>query len=153
MTPRNQIALARSLLAVGALACGAAMIGPFQGVEEVLVPWDKAAHFLAFYAFTIGLFLAFPQRRRIDLAMLAIFLGAGTEAAQGLAGRDCDVLDMIADALGVIAVLAPIHMEQWRSQLRPSGAQAIIDRRGAAPAAVRRPATSATVPQPVVTSH
>ena len=106
--------LARGLLLLAALVCGIGMVGPFQGVEQALVPWDKAAHFMAFYGLTILLFSAFPTRRRLDLAVLAIFAGAAIEVAQTLTGRDGEIGDLCADALGALAVLAPVWLEHLR---------------------------------------
>ena len=80
--------VAKGLLMLAFLVCAIGMVGPFQGVEQALVPWDKAAHFVAFYGLTLLLFTAFPRRRRLDLTVLAIFGGAATEVAQILAGRD-----------------------------------------------------------------
>lgn len=106
--------LARALLLLAALVCGIGMVGPFQGAEQALVPWDKAAHFMAFYGLTILLFSAFPTRRRLDLAVLAIFAGAAIEVAQTLTGRDGEIGDLCADALGALAVLAPVRLEHLR---------------------------------------
>ncbi|MES2342528.1 MAG: VanZ family protein [Pseudomonadota bacterium] len=106
--------LARGLLLLAALVCGIGMVGPFQGVEQALVPWDKAAHFMAFYGLAILLFSAFPTRRRLDLAVLAIFAGAAIEVAQTLTGRDGEIGDLCADALGALAVLAPVWLEHLR---------------------------------------
>lgn len=90
------------------------MVGPFQGVEEALVPWDKAAHFIAFYGATLLLFSAFPGRRRLDLVALAVLAGAAIELAQQLAGRDAGVGDIVADAAGALAVWAPVRLERLR---------------------------------------
>lgn len=144
MTPRSQILIARIALAAVALVCGVAMIGPFQGAEKVLVPWDKAAHFLAFYGMTVGLFLAFPKRRRLDLAVLAAFAGSAVEIAQAMTGRDAGVGDMLANAAGAGAVLLPTCVEQWRAWTRAPLA--------ARPAERRAPAVGALAPKPADTS-
>lgn len=106
--------VAKGLLMLAFLVCAIGMVGPFQGVEQALVPWDKAAHFVAFYGLTLLLFTAFPRRRRLDLTVLAIFGGAATEVAQILAGRDGEIGDLCADALGALAVLAPVWLEHLR---------------------------------------
>ncbi|WP_310540853.1 VanZ family protein [Phenylobacterium sp.] len=106
--------VAKGLLLLAFLVCAIGMVGPFQGVEQALVPWDKAAHFMAFYGLTLLLFTAFPRRRRLDLTVLAIFAGAATEVAQILAGRDAELGDLCADALGALAVLAPVWLEHLR---------------------------------------
>ena len=106
--------LAKGLLLAAFLVCAIGMVGPFQGVEHALIPWDKAAHFIAFYGLTILLFTAFPTRRRLDLVVLAIFAGAAIEVAQTLTGRDGEIGDLCADALGAMAVLAPVWLEHLR---------------------------------------
>ncbi|MDP2011806.1 MAG: VanZ family protein [Phenylobacterium sp.] len=106
--------VAKGLLLVAFLVCAIGMVGPFQGIEHAFVPWDKAAHFMAFYGLTLLLFTAFPRRRRLDLTVLAILAGAATEVAQILAGRDGEFGDLCADALGALAVLAPVWLEHLR---------------------------------------
>ena len=105
--------VAKGLLLLAFVVCAGGMVGP-AGIEQALVPWDKAAHFMAFYGLTLLLFTAFPRRRRLDLTILAIFAGAGTEVAQILAGRDGEIGDLCADALGALAVLAPVWLEHLR---------------------------------------
>jgi len=125
--------IARWLLLAAGLTCAIGMVGPFQGVERVLVPWDKAAHFIAFYGLTLLLFSAFPDRRRLDLAVLATFAGTAVEILQRLEGRDAELGDIIADATGAFAVLAPLYLDQAR---RP-----LVERRhrAATPAPVAEP--------------
>ena len=105
---------ARGLLLVAGLTCAIGMVGPFQGIERAFVPWDKAAHFIAFYGVTLLLFSAFPERRRLDLVMLATFAGAGIEVLQLIEGRDAELGDILADAAGAFAVLAPLFLDQAR---------------------------------------
>jgi len=106
--------VARWLLLVAGLTCAIGMVGPFQGVERAFVPWDKAAHFIAFYGVTLLLFSAFPERRRLDLAVLATCAGAAIEVLQLIDGRDAELGDLLADAAGAFAVLAPIWLERLR---------------------------------------
>jgi VanZ family protein len=126
---------ARWLLLAAALVCAFGMLGPYRGIERAFVPWDKAAHFIAFYGVTLLMFAGFPQRRRMDLVMLAIFAGAAGEIAQSLVGRDGEVGDLAADALGSVAVYAPIYLERLR--------QPRIERRRARTAAAAAEARSA----------
>lgn len=122
--------LARLALGAGALVVTIGMVGPFQGAEEAFVPWDKAAHFIAFYSLTSALFVAFPKRRRLDLAFLAVLGGSATEVAQLLSGRDAELGDVLADAIGAAAVLAPMYIEQIRAGARAALAgRAPVDRR------------------------
>ncbi|WP_374570842.1 VanZ family protein [Phenylobacterium sp.] len=121
--------VARIVLAAAALVCGVGMIGPFQGVEEAFVPWDKAAHFLAFYGLTALLFLSFPNRRRVDLAFIAICAGAAVEVLQAMTGRDADIGDIAANAVGAFAVLGPTFIEPLRALSRAPQARPIERRR------------------------
>lgn len=126
--------LARIFLAVGGTVCAVGMIGPFQGVEEMLIPWDKAAHFIAFYVLTSLLYVAFPKSRRVELTAVAILAGFGTEIAQGVSGRDMGLGDAMADTLGALAVLLPMYLQQMRSPRRVErrvsrSSEAMSDRR------------------------
>jgi VanZ family protein len=127
---RQPAIIARAALVVSALVGAVFMVGPFQGLEEALVPWDKAAHFIAFYTATALLLVGFPSRRRIDLAAIAVLGGVGIEVAQQLTGRDAGLGDVAANAAGALAVLGPIWIEQLR------GAPRLERRRG--PAWLRR---------------
>jgi VanZ family protein len=111
---RQTPTIARLLLAAAFLVCAIGMIGPFQGVEDQLISPDKAAHFTAFYGLTLLLFAAFPNRRRVDLAVLTTCIGAGIEVIQTLTGRDGELGDVAADALGAFAVLAPVWLDALR---------------------------------------
>jgi hypothetical protein len=95
-----------------------AVIPPQQAVQ--LVPWDKAEHFIAFYALT-GLAVAgFPKRNLFVLAALLSGFGALIEFAQGLeiVRRDRDFWDWVADTLAIAAALAPMILVWWRGVVR-----------------------------------
>jgi len=132
--------IARWLLLSAAAVCAFGMLGPFRGLEKHIVPVDKAAHFIAFYGLTLLSFSAFPNRRRMDLVTLAIFVGAGVEVLQSLTGRDGELGDLLADAAGALAVVAPIWLERQR--------EVRVERRAArfaaatAPAQAREPETA-----------
>ena len=116
---RQRLTLCARLLTVAvAGVCGIGMMGPFQGAEQAFVPWDKAAHFIAFYGFTILLYASFPYRRRLDLTLIAVLVGAGVEVVQTLTGRDGQLGDVLADAVGAFAVIAPLWVERLRSESR-----------------------------------
>ena len=108
------VSTARGLVLGAAMVCAIGMLGPFRGIEKAFVPWDKAAHFIAFYGLTLLSFSAFPQRRRLDLVVLVTFAGAAVEVFQSLAGRDGEFGDLVADAAGAFAVFAPIWLERLR---------------------------------------
>jgi VanZ family protein len=111
---QTRSAAGRLLLAAAAVLCAVAMLGPFQGIENRLISPDKAAHFAAFYGLTLLMFAAFPARRRLDLVALAVLAGSGVEILQGLTGRDAELGDVLADAAGAFAVLAPSWLESAR---------------------------------------
>lgn len=115
---QTRSATSRLLLAAAVILCAAGMLGPFQGVENRLISPDKAAHFVAFYGLTLLMFAAFPTRRRLDLVALAVLAGSGVEILQGLTGRDAELGDVLADAAGAFAVLAPSWLESARHPRR-----------------------------------
>jgi hypothetical protein len=81
-----------------------------------LLPWDKAQHFLAFYALMLLALGAFPRLNPLLIAAALSGFGALIEFVQGLAfvHRDRDVLDWLADTLALAAVLAPLYVARWR---------------------------------------
>ena len=95
-----------------------AVIPPRHAVQ--LVPWDKAEHFIAFYALTGLGAAAFPMRRLWVIAVLLSAFGALIEIVQGLPimHRDRDFWDWVADTLAIIAALSPMLLVWWRAQVR-----------------------------------
>jgi hypothetical protein len=91
-----------------------AVIPPQHAVQ--LVPWDKAEHFIAFYALTGLAAAAFPRRHVLIIAALLSGFGALIEIVQGLpmVHRDKDVWDWVADTLAIAAALAPMLLVWWR---------------------------------------
>ena len=91
-----------------------AVIPPQHAVQ--LVPWDKAEHFIAFYALTGLAAAAFPRRRLLVIAIALSGFGALIEIVQGLpiVHRDKDVWDWVADTLAIGAALAPMLLVWWR---------------------------------------
>jgi hypothetical protein len=83
-----------------------------------IVPWDKAEHFLAFYALTGLAAAAFPKRKLWIIAALLSGFGALIEFVQGLAivSRDRDFWDWVADTIAIGAALAPMLLVWWRAQ-------------------------------------
>jgi hypothetical protein len=97
-----------------------AVIPPEHALQ--LVPWDKAEHFLAFYALTGLAAAAFPKRHLIVIAALLSGFGALIEYVQGLAivHRDRDFWDWVADTIAIGAALAPMLLVWWRREARAS---------------------------------
>jgi hypothetical protein len=91
-----------------------AVIPPKQALQ--LVPWDKAEHFIAFYALTGLAVAAFPRRNLLFLGALLSAFGAFIEFVQGLdiVHRDRDFWDWVADTIAIIAALAPMILVWWR---------------------------------------
>jgi hypothetical protein len=92
-----------------------AVIPPSHAVQ--LVPWDKAEHFIAFYALTGLAVAAFPRRSPLVIAALLSGFGALIEVVQGLpiVHRDEDFWDWVADTLAITAALAPMLLVPWRA--------------------------------------
>jgi hypothetical protein len=95
-----------------------AVIPPHQAVQ--LVPWDKAEHFIAFYALTGLAAAAFPRRNLFLIAASLSAFGALIEFVQGLpiVHRDRDVWDWVADTIAICAALAPMLLVWWRREGR-----------------------------------
>lgn len=91
-----------------------AVIPPREAVQ--LVPWDKAEHFIAFYALAGLGCAAFPRANPWFIAALLSAFGALIEVVQGLpiVNRDSDFWDWVADTLAVAAALAPLLLARWR---------------------------------------
>jgi VanZ family protein len=111
--------LARFFLVAGTVALVPLLLVPaLQGAEAAFGLTDKQAHGLAFYLVTVTSFVAFPRMRRNDLAIAAIALGAASEAAQLITGRDAGVGDLLADVIGVSLAWAPGMMDDVRRLAR-----------------------------------
>jgi hypothetical protein len=85
-----------------------------------LAPWDKAEHFMAFYALTGLAVAAFPKRNLFLIAALLSAFGALIEVVQGLplVHRDRDFWDWVADTIAIISALAPMLLVWWRGLVR-----------------------------------
>jgi hypothetical protein len=82
-----------------------------------VIPWDKAGHFLAFYALTLLGVAAFPRQRSVVVGGALSLFGALIEIVQAtpLVHRDGDWHDWVADTVAILAVLAPMALVRWRS--------------------------------------
>jgi hypothetical protein len=85
-----------------------------------MVPWDKAEHFIAFYALTGLAVAAYTRRNLMALAATLSAFGALIEFVQGLSivHRDRDFWDWVADTIAIGAALAPMLLNWWRRQVR-----------------------------------
>jgi hypothetical protein len=95
-----------------------AVVPPSRAIQ--LVPWDKAEHFIAFYALTGLAVAAFPRRSLFVIAALLSGFGGLIELVQGLdiVQRDRDFWDWVADTLAIVAALAPMLLVWWRGLVR-----------------------------------
>ena len=111
--------LSRLAFVAVALAGTVNAVLPGRSAQHVL-PWDKAEHFVCFYALAaIGAF-AFPRMRAVWLAAGLIALGGAIEVVQGLpmVARDSDWKDWAADTIAVGCALGPLLIAGWRQRWR-----------------------------------
>jgi VanZ family protein len=74
--------------------------------------WDKFEHALAFGGMTLW-FGGLVRRARFPvIALLMLLLGGGIEIAQGAMGlgRDADIMDFVADSVGVLIALIALYL-------------------------------------------
>lgn len=102
--PRNEPRprLFRTATLVWAIIIAWLAFRPSTGLEGGL-PWDKANHAVAFVVLTLLAGCGWPGRSRAALVLIMLAAGAGIELVQGLPqiGRDADVWDVVADAVGI----------------------------------------------------
>lgn len=106
MSPANLPRPLRLALYAGAAAVLLALtLAPSKDLPSVNL-WDKAEHAVAWMVLT-GLGLILSPRRPRAIAGFALAFGALVEILQGLLpiGRDADILDLLADSVGVSAAL------------------------------------------------
>ncbi|MGE5147496.1 MAG: VanZ family protein [Candidatus Eiseniibacteriota bacterium] len=84
-----------------------------------LIPWDKAAHFIAFYVLTLLAGAAFPRRALLLLALALSAYGAAIELVQALpfVDRDSSFWDWVADTVAIGAALLPLLIPRLRAWL------------------------------------
>jgi hypothetical protein len=110
MTPNDAVRSLRfAMVGVSILGVGLAL-GPFSVPDGV----DKLVHAGCFYAYTLVALACWPAHRKADIALAVIALGALSEAAQGVCGRDASAGDLVADALGVMLAAGPLWVARFR---------------------------------------
>jgi VanZ family protein len=93
-------------LAVYVLACVILLyltLAPGKDVPGVGLIWDKAEHAIAWAVLT-GAGLLLSTKRRWAIPLFAFLFGAAVEILQAVMplGRDGDVMDLIADTVGIV---------------------------------------------------
>jgi VanZ family protein len=93
-----------------------AVLPPRQTLH--MVPWDKAQHFIAFYALAGLAAAAFPKRNLLWIAVALSAFGALIEVVQGMpiVNRDSDFWDWVADTVAIAAALSPMLLVWWRRE-------------------------------------
>ncbi|HEY3947888.1 VanZ family protein [Phenylobacterium sp.] len=94
-------------LGLFALACLILMyltLAPGRDVPGVGLVWDKAEHATAWAVLT-GAGLLLSTKRRWAIGVFAFLFGAAIEIGQTIMpfGRDGEVLDLVADSVGIVA--------------------------------------------------
>lgn len=74
--------------------------------------WDKAEHALAFFGMSVWFGGLVRRTRYPALAVAMLLFGGGIELAQGAMklGRDEDVMDWVADAVGIAMALTLLYL-------------------------------------------
>ena len=97
--------LVRTGFALALLAAFAVSLAPSPAMPEIVAEQDKLGHFLAFFGLGVFGLVAFPQHRGMVVATLLVH-GAAIEIAQSFTEyRRAELLDWVADALGVAAAV------------------------------------------------
>lgn len=112
------LGLARAAFVTALAAASWFLLAP-GGDGPSLIPWDKAQHFIGFYGLALLAAAAFPRQSLLLIGAGLSLYGGLMELAQGLptVGRDPDLLDWIADTLGLAAVLLPVRLPALRARL------------------------------------
>jgi hypothetical protein len=114
MTPDRFVRILR-IAALAASAAGIAVaLGPIHPPDGM----DKLLHMACFYAYALLVLAAFPRRRKTDLAVGLLLIGAASEFAQAMTGRDGSVGDFAADAAGIACAVGPIWVARFRQLAR-----------------------------------
>lgn len=117
------LSLAR--LAYGGLTVAVFVLAVAPIHEPSAAGSDKLNHLAAFYTLGVGAAVVFPRLRLWLAGLLLVTYGGFIEVVQGLpfVGRDADVMDLLTDAVGVAAALAPFALWPLRQRFgggRPS---------------------------------
>lgn len=100
---------AGALLMVVAIIAGSMLPGP---AVAAVSQWDKLEHALGYGAVTLWAIGMLRPARYLHAAAAALLLGASLELAQALltSSREGDLLDLVANAVGIAVALALAHL-------------------------------------------
>lgn len=118
LTPHRTLQLLRAATIAAVVGLLILTLGPFEGLEARFGLDDRMAHAIAFYSLSLLVFAIAPRTRRTDLALGVLALGLVIELAQGGVGRNFSLVDLLADAAGVVAATAPALVERFRDAAR-----------------------------------
>jgi VanZ family protein len=112
------ILLARVAFTAASLIVAWGVFKPATNAVGVF-PWDKAEHFTAFFGLMFLGVVAFPRLSLLRLGVALSAAGALIEVIQAtpLVNRDADVMDWVADTLGILAVAGSILAARLRREL------------------------------------
>ena len=96
------IRLARLGFVVAWIGVTALALMPARDVT-VSLGWDKLNHWTAFFTLAFLAAHSFPRQSFWRIALGLVIYGIGIEIVQGFTGRDADVMDVVADSIGIIA--------------------------------------------------
>ena len=118
LTPHKLMVWVRRGGAATAMAAAFALTGPIHYSDLGLPFPDTVAHGLLFYGLTLILFACLPRSRSAELALAMVAIGAGSEVAQAMVGREMSFHDFAGDSAGVLAAYAPVVVGRLRDLVR-----------------------------------
>ncbi|MBX3483875.1 hypothetical protein [Phenylobacterium sp.] len=118
LTPHRLTHACRFGAVLAAAAAVVALTGPFRYGDLGLPFPDTVAHALLFYGLTLAATAALPRSRAADIALAMVALGAASEVAQALVGREMSLHDVMGDSVGVLAAYAPVAAGRLRELTR-----------------------------------
>lgn len=118
LTPHKLTTLLRAATVGAGLCAVVALSGPFRYSDLNLPFPDTVAHALLFYGLTLAATGALPRSRAFDVALAMVGLGAASEFAQSVVGREMSLHDMLGDTAGVALAYAPVAVGRLRDLAR-----------------------------------
>lgn len=118
LTPHKLMTMLRAGAVIAGVCAVAALSWPMR-YEDLHLPFpDTVAHAMLFYALTLVATAALPRSRAFDVALAFVGLGAASELAQSLIGREMSFHDLFGDLAGIGAAYAPVAVARLRELAR-----------------------------------